>query len=139
MNPNSKFGRWLIHLMVGRYGRNDSLNRFLTWFSLLLLIISFFQFYSGWFFTVAVILIALSYWRLFSHNIYRQVALNRRFERFWQALTRPFSRLRYQINQHQHYRFFHCANCHQRIRVPKHHGHVRVTCPSCGHTFDART
>ncbi|GEO69301.1 hypothetical protein [Levilactobacillus acidifarinae] len=139
MKPNSKFIQRLQRLMIGRYGQNDTLNRVLNGLAIVLLILSFWGKYAGWLFLVATLLIAVSYWRLFSHNIYRQVALNRGFQRFWFILIRPFSRLTYQISQHWHYRFFHCAQCHQRIRVPRHHGHVRVTCPKCGHQFDART
>ena len=139
--PNPKFLRWLKRvqrLMVGRYGQNDSLNRFLSGVALILLIVSLFV-RTGWLILAAILLMVLVYWRLFSHQIYRQVALNRGFERVWRPLTRPFSRLHYWAQQHRRYRFFHCANCHQRIRIPRHHGHVRITCPTCGHQFDART
>lgn len=139
MKPNSKFIQRLQRLMIGRYGQNDTLNRVLNGLAIILLILSFWGKYAGWFFLAGTLLIAVRYWRLFSHNIYRQVAINRGFQRFWFALMRPFSRLTYQISQHWHYRFFHCAQCHQRIRIPRHHGHVRVTCPKCGHQFDART
>ncbi|RRK10732.1 Zn-Finger Containing protein [Lactiplantibacillus garii] len=138
MKPNSKMVRRLQTFMRGRYGQNDTLNRFLTNLALLLVIISFFI-RSGWLVLIAVLLIVLSYWRLFSKKIYQQVAINRSFQRLWRPLTRPFSRLKYQLTQHWHYRFFSCEQCQQRIRIPKHHGRVRITCPKCGHQFEART
>ncbi|MDN6354990.1 MAG: Zn-Finger Containing protein, partial [Lactiplantibacillus plantarum] len=85
-----------------------------------------------------VILIGISYWRLFSKKIYQQVAINRGFQRFWSPIVRPFSRLKYQVKQHWQYRFFRCSQCHQRIRIPRHHGRVRITCPQCGHQFEAK-
>ena len=138
MKLNPKQIQRIQALMRGRYGQNDSLNRFLNGLSLLVLVVSLFM-RSGWVILAAILLIAISYWRLFSRKIYRQVAINRGFERVWLPLTRPLSRLRYRLTQRRQYRFFRCANCHQRIRIPRHHGHVRITCPKCGHEFDART
>lgn len=138
VNPNSPFIRRLQRFMLGRYGQYDHLNRFLNTLSLLLIIVSLFI-RSGWLILVALFLLLVTYWRLFSKKIYRQVAINRGFERGWLPITRPVRRLADQLNQHRRYRFFRCSQCHQRIRIPKHHGHVRITCPKCGHQFDART
>lgn len=138
MKPNSKLLLRLQNFMRGRYGVNDHLNRFLNNLALLLLVLSFFV-RTGWLVLIAVILIVVSYWRIFSKQIYRQVAINRGFEKFWLPLTRPWQRLKYQFKQRWHYRFFHCEQCHQRIRIPRRHGRVRITCPKCGHQFEART
>jgi hypothetical protein len=29
-----------------------------------------------------------------------------------------------------------CPNCHQRVRVPRGKGHIRITCPCCKQKFD---
>ncbi|ATI72622.1 hypothetical protein [Lactobacillus plantarum WCFS1] [Lactiplantibacillus plantarum] len=137
MKPNSKLLQRLRLWMRGRYGQNDTLNRFLNNLALLLIVISFFI-RTGWLLLIAVILIGISYWRLFSKKIYQQVAINRGFQRFWSPIVRPFSRLKYQVKQHWQYRFFRCSQCHQRIRIPRHHGRVRITCPQCGHQFEAK-
>ena len=79
---------------------------------------------------IAVILIGISYWRLFSKKIYQQVAINAAFS-FWSPIVRPFSRL----NTGQAalaIPLFRCSQCHQRIRIPRHHGRVRML-PQCGH------
>ncbi|CAJ1230275.1 hypothetical protein [Lactiplantibacillus xiangfangensis] len=138
MKPSSKFIQRVQQFMRGRYGQNDTLNRFLTDLALLLIVISLFS-RSIWLTPIAILLIVLNYWRLFSRKIYVQVAINRGFERIWLPLIRPLTKLKYQIVQHWRYRFFRCEECHQRIRIPRHHGHVRVTCPKCGHQFEART
>ncbi|WCJ49617.1 Zn-Finger Containing protein [Lactiplantibacillus plantarum] len=122
MKPNSKLLQRLRSWMRGRYGQNDTLNRFLNNLALLLIVISFFI-RTGWLLLIAVMLIGISYWRLFSKKIYQQVAINRGFQRFWS----PWQ-----------YRFFRCSQCHQRIRIPRHHGRVRITCPQCGHQFEAK-
>lgn len=138
LKPNSKFLQRLQRFMIGRYGQNDTLNKFLNNLALILIVVSFFPKVT-WLALVALILLIVSYWRLFSKKIYAQVAINRGFQHVWFPLVRPFTRLGYQVKQHWQYRFFHCDNCHQRIRIPRHHGHVRITCPKCGHQFDART
>ena len=138
MKPNSKFLQRLQRFMIGRYGQNDTLNKFLNNLALILIVVSFFPKVT-WLALVALLLLVISYWRLFSKKIYTQVAINRGFQRIWFPLTRPVTRLGYQLKQHWRYRFFHCSDCHQRIRIPRHHGRVRVTCPKCGHQFDART
>lgn len=138
MRPHSKWLYRLQRFMIGRYGQNDHLNRFMNYLALALLIVSLFV-RTGWLILAAIVLLILTYWRLFSRKIYRQVAINRGFERVWLPVIRPFQRLRYQVIQHWHYKFFRCAQCQARIRIPRHHGHVRITCPKCGHQFDART
>jgi len=138
LKPTSKLQQRLQLWMRGRYGQNDTLNRFLNNLALVLILVSFFL-RSSWLILLAVLLIAFSYWRLFSKKIYQQVAINRGFQRIWLPITRPFSRLKYWFTQHWRYRFFHCEQCHQRIRVPRHHGRVKVTCPKCKHQFEART
>lgn len=138
MKPNSKIMQRFATFMRGRYGQNDTLNRFLNNLALLLIVLSFFV-RTPWLIIAAVGLLVISYWRLFSKKIYQQVAINRGFQRLTAPLTRPFTTLGYRLKQHWQYRFFHCEQCHQRIRIPRHHGHVLITCPKCGHQFKART
>ncbi|QCZ44983.1 hypothetical protein [Levilactobacillus brevis] len=81
MKPNSKFLRRLQAWMIGRYGQNDSLNRFLTYLTFLLLILNLFI-HTLWLAVAVIVLISLTYWRLFSRKIYRQVRLNRALNAF---------------------------------------------------------
>ena len=37
------------------------------------------------------------------------------------------------------HKYFVCKNCHKMVRVPKGKGKIEVTCPRCGHHFDARS
>lgn len=138
MKPNSKFMQRLQQMMIGRYGQNDTLNKVLNNTALLLIIITFFVRFN-WLALITLLLIIISYWRTFSKKIYTQVAINRGFQKIWYPLVRPFLRLNYQIKQHWQFKFFHCAQCSQRIRIPRHHGNIRVTCPKCGYKFDAKS
>ncbi|VDG21328.1 Zn-Finger Containing protein [Lactiplantibacillus mudanjiangensis] len=138
MKPSPKWIARVQQFMRGRYGQNDTLNRVLNNTALLLIIISLFGRWP-WLVLIAFLLLIVSYWRLFSKKIYQQVAINRRFQRLWQPIIRPFTWIKHQLTQHWRFRFFHCAQCQQRIRIPRHHGRVRITCPKCGHQFEART
>ncbi|MFC6181768.1 Zn-Finger Containing protein [Lactiplantibacillus daowaiensis] len=138
MKPSGKFLYRMQQFMRGRYGQNDTLNRVLTNTALLLLVISIFS-RINWLTLIALLLLAISYWRLFSKKIYQQVAINRGFQAGWYRLVKPITWTSYQLKQHWQFRFFHCSQCHQRIRIPRHHGRVRITCPKCGNRFEART
>lgn len=37
------------------------------------------------------------------------------------------------------YKYFECPKCAQKIRVPKGHGKIEITCPKCGEKFIKRT
>jgi hypothetical protein len=32
-----------------------------------------------------------------------------------------------------------CPNCHQKVRVPRGKGHIRVSCPRCAQKFDLKS
>ncbi|WP_225365931.1 Zn-Finger Containing protein [Levilactobacillus bambusae] len=126
--------KWLI----GRYGQNDSLYKVSMAVAFILIIVSWVS-RLGWLNWGALILIGFAYWHLFSKKIYLQVRLNRGFERVWLPLTRPFSRLKRRVIQSRHYKFFHCPACHQRIRIPRGHGKIEITCPTCREQFAGKS
>ena len=37
------------------------------------------------------------------------------------------------------YKHARCSSCHQRVRVPRGKGRLRVTCPKCGTKFEVRS
>ena len=67
----------LSRLMQGRYG-TDHLNRFIIGFSMIVLLISII---TGWriFYSVGLILMVLSYFRLFSRNISNRYQENQKY------------------------------------------------------------
>lgn len=52
---------------------------------------------------------------------------------------RIFARSKNNLRSHKNYKYFHCPNCKQRLRVPKGKGKIRVTCAKCGTQFEKRT
>lgn len=138
--------------MEGRYGQ-DQLSRFLSIFALILLVISMFVSRAWVLFYIAVILIIYADFRVMSRNIAKRGAENDRFMELTDRLSSRFggrqgnrgsgrasrSRSRasraqdrsYQKEQKKIYKYFKCPKCGQKVRVPKGHGKICITCPKC--------
>ncbi|MDR0949100.1 MAG: hypothetical protein LBM69_06265 [Lachnospiraceae bacterium] len=129
-----RFMRW----MRGRYGRNDSLNNLLLGIALVFLFLSFF-FHQG-FGLISIFLLALTYYRMFSRNIYQRAAENQAVQRRMAKVKSFFRRQKSsQTQQDRTYRFFTCKTCKQKMRVPKGKGKIEIHCRKCGATFIAKT
>jgi hypothetical protein len=77
--------------------------------------------------------------RFFSKNLPKRQAENE-----WYAMWRyrravDEMRKRQEIAQTPYYRFFNCPQCKQRVRIPKGHGRICITCPKCHKEFIKRT
>ena len=122
--------------MYGRYG-NDQLNLFLLGFYLLLYLVYLFTRFDLCY-IAGFALLAVSAFRLLSHNIERRQAENARFLR----LAGPFLswlRLRRTIRRDKEHFYFKCPNCGQQLRVPRGRGNITVTCRSCGASFQEKS
>ena len=143
--------------MEGRYGQNQ-LSRFLSILALILLVISMFVSRAWILFYIAVILIIYADFRVMSRNIAKRSAENDRFMELTDRLSsrsgarqgnRGFgsssgsrtgraSRAQnrsYQKEQKKIYKYFKCPKCGQKVRVPKGHGKICITCPKCSVEF----
>lgn len=138
----------LMQYMMGRNGVDDLAKAESTAvFALLLinLILSFFQRFPA----VALLLILLQvlliamivhmYFRVFSKNISKRYAENQKFCTLRYQFVVKKDRIRKEIQQRGQYRFFSCPQCRQRVRVPRGHGKICITCPKCRIEFTKRT
>ena len=122
--------------MQGRYGI-DQLNSFLMIICIACFVITlfiqspiiFFIAYASW-------LIAI--FRMFSKNIFARNRENEKYLNFFKPLSR-WLELKLMNRQDPSHKYFSCPNCKQKVRVPKGHGKVIVTCPSCQNKFEKRT
>jgi len=71
----NSFRNKFSNFMIGRYG-NDSLNRFIVGLSLFFIILSFFMRGA---YTIGIVLLILSYYRMFSRNIYKRQQENTKY------------------------------------------------------------
>ena len=123
--------------MAGRNG-NDQLNRFLLLADVILLLLSLFlsgRAIGGLLRILVLVLLGLTYFRMFSRDLYRRRSENERYLREKEKLKAKLRILRERWNQRKDYRFFTCPSCMAVMRVPRGRGKIRIVCHKCGNTF----
>ena len=126
----------LYQFMQGRYGI-DQLNSFLIIVSIICFVINIFigsmiiriVAYSAWFYVI---------FRMFSKNIYVRSVENEKYLNFFSPLSR-YLKLKLMNQQEPTHKHFACPKCKQMVRVPKGHGKIIITCPSCKNKFEKRS
>ncbi len=127
----------LAQLMQGRYGGNDTLNKWLLAAFLILLILAIIL-QSNVLNLLSIALLAYAYFRIFSRNTAKRMEENRKFVEGKQKLFDFFPGGKTSSRDHTH-RVFCCPQCKQKVRVPKGHGKIAITCPKCHHKFIRRS
>lgn len=123
--------------MSGRYGI-DELSRVMNIGALICLILSMF---SGllpgmfFFYWIAVVLIVYVCFRTFSKNVPKRYAENQKFQNAKYRVSAKRDAAKKRWDQRSTYRFYKCPGCRQRVRVPKGHGKICITCPKCRKEF----
>ena len=130
----------LQSFLMGRNGP-DALSKCTSILACLLLIISMFArgAVSNVLWILALLMLGVSYFRMFSRNIERRRMENSRFLELTAPLAKKHRQLRMRRQQRNIYSFFKCPECSTVLRVPKGKGRVRVTCKACGHKFERTT
>ncbi len=127
---------WMQRAMAGRYGV-DQLNRFLTVFAMVMLILSMFfkSALSLVFWLLAIVSLVWSYVRMFSRKTAKRQAENNAYLTLRYQITRKTTARRQRASQKRYYRFYKCPRCGVTTRVPKGKGKIHITCPRCGESF----
>ncbi len=134
-----------MRFMYGRYGV-DTLSKFLVGVALVIYLISSFTqntslYYLSWAFMI------VSYFRIFSRNIYKRANENQQFlnrtvkiRSFFNTKVRGFINQKvYMFNQRKTHHIYKCPTCKQKIRIPRGKGRVEIRCPKCKSTFIKRS
>ena len=133
-----RIGAALRQFMYGRYG-SDQLNMAILVLAVLVSLINSIltmalgnsEVYGGIIAPVLSLcvcgLLAYSFFRMFSRNIYKRQRENKKFTQLWMRL------------KDRHNRYFHCPNCRQTVRVPRGRGKICIRCPKCGEKFTRKT
>ena len=123
--------------MIGRNG-NDQLNRFLLLADVILLLLASLLGRRGigsLLYLLVLALLVLTYYRMFSRDLYRRRSENERYLREKEKLRAKLRILRERWNQRKDYKFFTCPSCKAVMRVPRGRGKIRIVCHKCGNTF----
>ena len=119
--------------MAGRYG-NDGLNQFLNILCLVFMVLALIT-RVGLLYYVALGLGIWFYCRMFSRNIsarsvenYKYYALRDQVLGWWRGRKARW-------DNRKQYRYFTCAQCKQKLRVPRGRGRIQISCPRCGNQF----
>ena len=115
--------------MQGRYG-SDKLNRALVWVAFGAYIISLFIPVAAvklGLILVSYVLIAWSFIRMLSRDVYKRYQENRKFLQFVE---------RFKDREH---RYYDCPRCRQPVRVPRGKGKIAISCPKCKEKFIRKT
>lgn len=128
---------WFRRMMAGRYGPDELSLGFFVLFIICWALSLFFP--SSIWMILEIILITLSYFRMFSKNYYKRSQENAKFLRFYDPIRFKFRNTKKHLRERKTYKFYKCPNCKQEMRVPKGKGEVTITCPKCKTKFDKRT
>lgn len=99
------------------------------------LVLSFLPFVNG----LGLVAIFYSSWRCFSKNKYRRYQELITFENRMKSLKASLIKSKSNIKQLQNYKIFKCPNCSQKLRVPRGHGRITITCKKCGVEFKGKS
>ncbi|NTW95865.1 MAG: hypothetical protein HGB31_04510 [Erysipelotrichaceae bacterium] len=126
-----------IRFMRGRYG-DDGLNRFIMVTMYILIFLSLFFRDNTLLYWVILVGFMVHNFRFFSRNISQRRKENNFFLKVVRPLRSRWVVLKKNINDRNH-KVFICPQCNGKVRIPKGHGKVAITCPYCRHEFTKRS
>ena len=126
----------MMRFMQGRYG-NDRLGQVMLVAALVCMVLSLFRipFIS----TVGLVVLILTYYRMFSRQIGKRAAENQKYLALEWKLRARLQRRKQAVAQSRTHRIFKCPECGQKLRVPRHRGRIAIICRKCGTEFIKKT
>ena len=130
----------LLRLMAGRNG-NDELNRFLLFADafVLLLAMVFSKTLGRFLMPLALIVLCITYFRMFSRNLLRRSEENGKYMILRSRAQGTLRLWKEQWVQRKDYKFFVCPACRTTLRVPRGRGKIKIVCRKCGNSFSGKS
>ncbi len=127
---------FLRRVMAGRYGL-DQLGLLNMVLYLAFYLVSVF---TGWmvFYILSVLFVGLFVFRAFSRNIQNRQRENAWFMKATAPVRSWFRTVNMKRTDKEH-KYFKCPNCGQQLRVPRVNGKIKVTCRTCGTSFETKS
>lgn len=117
----------------------DEFGVFLIWFAVVMLVISFFT-KSKFLSSFAGVFVILEIFRTLSTNNIQRNSENYVFKaKFLNPVKSKFKKLKRSTIGDKKYKYITCKNCGQELRIPKGKGKIRVKCPKCKESTEARS
>lgn len=123
--------------MNGRYGA-DQLSKFILGVCLFCLVLNIFTRVQP-LYVVALILLGICYFRMFSRNYAKRSAENQKYLELTRGVRTQLARTKNRIVQSKDYHIYKCPACGQKIRIPRGKGRICITCPKCRHEFEKKS
>lgn len=124
----------LIKFMTGRYGA-DALSKFMVFTALGCMVLSLIirhGLLSSTLNSAALVILIISYFRMFSKNIKKRYDEN---IRYWNLRNKVVGFFKTRKTHH----IYKCPECKQKIRIPRGKGKIEITCPKCQSRFVKRS
>lgn len=123
----------IVRFMAGRYGF-DSLGKATLIAALAAMFLSPI-FDSSLLALLSWLLIAFTYFRMFSRNLYRRSAENQTYLAKTRGIRTWIGRQKNRLLQRRTHHIYKCPTCRQKIRVPRGKGKIEIRCPKCQTRF----
>ncbi|MDP4088980.1 MAG: hypothetical protein Q8930_06875 [Bacillota bacterium] len=88
---------------------------------------------------LGIALMGYSTWRSFSKNKYKRYRELEALNRVLFSLKESVNNKRLALGGGSQYKIFKCPNCSQKLRVPRRHGRIVITCKKCGTEFKGKS
>lgn len=126
-----------LDFMAGRYGA-DELSKAMTMVCLVCLILNIF---TRWqlLYLLAMVLLVMSYFRMFSKNFSKRNAENQKYLDTVYKIKNRFIKAKRRAAQSKDFHIYTCPSCGQKIRIPRGKGKICITCPKCRTEFEKKS
>lgn len=123
----------LGRFMIGRYGTDD-LGKITIYASLLFLILSMFIKHPI-LYIIALLLLAVSYIRMFSRNTAKRYQENQKYVSLRYKVVCKFANWKQNIKIRKTHHIYKCPSCSQKVKIPRGKGKISIRCPKCDTQF----
>lgn len=139
----TNLGLKLQRFMAGRYGIDKLWTVLLIGYFILVIIANILYRFSKVsyyaIFALAAALLVFALFRVFSKNIEARRNENNTWLAFTAKIRQKFMFAKNKWKQRKTHKFVKCSQCKKTLRLPKHKGKIKVTCPHCNNQFVVNT
>lgn len=138
-----KLGYKIQKFMTGRYGADQLFKALMILYLILMVLAAIIGRFSKItyyaLYVASLILFIYSIYRVLSKNIAVRAKENQDYLIFIGKIKKNFALSKDKFNQRKMHKFVKCKQCKKTLRLPRHKGKIKVTCPHCGNEFIINT